>query len=60
MSRDAFKAPKTRTSIEDLPTTGHELSDEDLRLASGGRWHFASYTAASCTLNCDTDYRRSD
>jgi len=62
MSRNAFKAPKThRTNIEDLPATGHELSDEDLRLASGGlRIVFVSYGANSCTFNCDTDYGRVD
>ena len=26
-----------RTSIDDLAATGHELTDEDLDLASGGR-----------------------
>jgi hypothetical protein len=47
------------TRIEELSEVGHELSEEHLRLASGGlRW--ASYEPASCTFNCDTDYYRCD
>ena len=52
---------KQRTSIEELSVSGHELSDEDLRLAAGGLViRFASYQAASSTLGNDTDYRRVD
>jgi hypothetical protein len=42
--------------FEDLSTVGEELGEEDLRLAAGGRLVIRSYCAASCTLNCDTDY----
>jgi len=45
-----------RTHIEDLSSVGEELSEEDLRLASGGRWVIRTYCPASCTFNCDTDY----
>jgi hypothetical protein len=57
-----------RTSIDDLPALGEELSEENLRQASGGlisavggiggefyRIIVRTYCPASCTLNCDTD-----
>jgi len=50
------KSDSTRTRIDDLSAVGEELSEEDLRLASGGRLVIRSYCAASCTVNCDTDY----
>jgi hypothetical protein len=45
-----------RAKIEDLSAIGEELGEEDLRLASGGRWVIRTYCAACCTPNCDTDY----
>ncbi len=59
-----------RATIEDLSTT-QTLSDEQVQFASGGAASFggglgggviiiASYRAASCTVNCDTDWVRFD
>jgi hypothetical protein len=47
------------TRIDDLSEVGHELSEEHLRLASGGL-RFATYVAACCTVGGDTDWRRCD
>ncbi|HEY3080258.1 MAG TPA: hypothetical protein VGM69_10155 [Chloroflexota bacterium] len=58
-----------RTRIDDLPALGEELSEENLRQASGGLnsaigglgggsfWQIIirTYCPASCTANCDTD-----
>ena len=56
----ARTAKTERTTIEDLPTVGTELADEQLMLASGGMRAYASYEGASCTFNNDTDYHRVD
>ena len=50
----------SRLRIDDLEPVGEELSEDDLRLASGGRIIIRTYCPASCTLNCDTDYNRCD
>ena len=50
------QATKGRAQIEDLSAIGEELGEEDLRLASGGRWVIRTYCGACCTMNCDTDY----
>jgi hypothetical protein len=57
--KQAFTSKTQLTRIEELSEVGHELSEEHLRLASGGLW-FATYVAASCTIGCDTDWRRCD
>lgn len=53
-------SPENRTQIEDLSAIGDELSEEDLRLASGGLWVIRTYCPGSCTFNCDTDFYRCD
>ena len=49
-----------RARIDDLAAVGDELSEDDLRLASGGRIIIRTYCPASCTFNCDTDYYHCD
>jgi hypothetical protein len=48
-----------RTTIDELSAVGQELSEEHVRLASGGM-RCASYRAASCTFNNDIDAYRVD
>jgi hypothetical protein len=62
------KSENQRAAINDLSTAGTTLSEEHLQLASGGQLavgggaglRIASYQAASCTFNNDTDYNRVD
>ena len=53
------KSDNQLATINDLSTAGTTLSEESLQLASGGM-RFASYEAACCTFNNDTDYTRVD
>ena len=51
-----------RTKIEQLegakdPLASKQLSEDELRLTVGGLM-CCTCEAASCTSNCDTDYRR--
>jgi hypothetical protein len=56
-NKDMFESTvRQRTRIEDISAAGKELSDEHLRLVSGGARPV--YCAACCTMNNDVDYTR--